>query len=379
MNLRIHQLHASRVHEALHTRPEGLRADEVAERLRQIGPNELERPARFVALRSLARQLLNFFTLLLFAAALLCFVAHRSSPGESMDVLGYALVAVALLNALVGFVQEHRAERAMAALRGYLPHSAVVRREGRELTVPLETLVPGDVLLLSEGERIPADARLVEASDLVVNDAALTGESRPSRLSAAPSSARLHEAENLVFGGATVLEGSGVAVVFATGARSEFGRVASLTTQVKRALSPLEREVNHMVRVLTTIAVVLGLGFFLYGVAIGRDLLTNLVFMMGIIVANVPEGLLPTLTLSLGVASVRMAKRKVLVRSLAAVESIGAVQVICTDKTGTLTDRHAHRERAQGHVRARPVDGRSARCGGRVPRPAHGARRLRPA
>ena len=163
MNLRIHQLHASRVHEALHTRPEGLRADEVAERLRQIGPNELERPARFVALRSLARQLLNFFTLLLFAAALLCFVAHRSSPGESMDVLGYALVAVALLNALVGFVQEHRAERAMAALRGYLPHSAVVRREGRELTVPLESLVPGDVLLLSEGERIPADARLVEA------------------------------------------------------------------------------------------------------------------------------------------------------------------------------------------------------------------------
>jgi sodium/potassium-transporting ATPase subunit alpha len=337
MNQRIHELPVSRVHEALHTRPEGLGAAEVAERLRQVGPNELERPVRFTALRSLARQLFNFFTLLLFAAALLCFFAHRSSPGESMDVLGYALVAVALLNAIVGFVQEHRAERAMAALRGYLPHTAVVRREGREHAVPLQSLVPGDVLVVSEGERIPADARLVEASDLVVNNATLTGEAHPARLRAEPSNARLHEAENLVFGGATVLEGHGVAVVFATGARTEFGRVAALTTNVKRTLSPLEREVNHMVRVLTTIAVVLGVGFFAYGVAIGRDLLTNLVFMMGIIVANVPEGLLPTLTLSLGVASVRMAKRNVLVRSLAAVESIGAVQVICTDKTGTLT------------------------------------------
>lgn len=339
MSRRLHELEVEEVWVALHASERGLGEDEIRERRAEVGANVLRAPPRFAWARRLAHQLTNFFALLLFASAGLCLVAERVSPGQSMDILGAALVAVAFLNATVGFVQEYRAERAMAALRSFLPAAVSVLRDGSPARISALDVVPGDVLLLEEGDRVPADARLVHADDLIVSNAPLTGESRPVRLSAAPTVARQRlEAENLVFAGAAVLGGKGRGVVFATGARTELGRVADLTTEVRRAPSPLERETNHMVRVLAGIAIALGVSFFIYGVAVGRDVMTNLVFMMGIIVANVPEGLLPTFTLSLAVASLRMARRNVLVTSLGAVESIGAVHVICTDKTGTLTE-----------------------------------------
>ncbi len=333
----IHNTAPERVFELLGSRKAGLTASEAKTRLAEVGANTLGAPARFRLLRSLFRQLTNFFSLLLDVAAVLCFVADAMQPGERMNVLGWALLAVSLLNALFAFLQEYRVERAMEALAKFLPPHVAVRREGSEIDLLAEEVVPGDVLVIKEGDRIPADARLVESTDLLINNAPLTGESAAVPLTQSATEGRLIDSNNITFAGCSVLKGSGLAVVFATGERTQFGQVAALSRDISRPSSPLERQTGHMVRVLTVIAVAMGGTFFAYGIFKGESLWVNLVFMLGIIVANVPEGLLPTFTLSLAMGSLRMARQNVLVKSLNAVEGLGAVHAICTDKTGTLT------------------------------------------
>lgn len=333
----IQNLPAGEVYTSLGSSPRGLDAAEALSRAGELGRNTIDVDDKMWWLRSLARQFTNFFTILLDISAAICFFAEYIQPGEGMALLGWALLGVSVLNALFSFFQEYRAERAMEELRKYLPHRIRVLRGGHEDDIDAADLVPGDVITVREGDRIPADARLVAGRDLSVSNAPLTGESQPLDLSPEASDAPLTEARNLLFAGCTVLRGSGRAVVFATGFRSQFGRIAMLSQGIRRAASPLERATGQMVRILTIIAVAMGLTFFAYGVLTDRSLWVNLVFMMGIIVANVPEGLLPTFTLSLAMGSLRMARRNVLVKSLNAVETLGSVHVICTDKTGTLT------------------------------------------
>ncbi|NDY74170.1 cation-transporting P-type ATPase [Desulfobacter hydrogenophilus] len=334
----IQHLAPDRVYTLLETNPEGLHGEEVEERLLNVGRNSFDIPDRWKMLRNFGKQFTNFFTILLIVSAIICVVAHRLNPGESMNFLGWALFVVALLNAFFSFIQEYRAERAMEALKKFLPQMVEVQRQGQVIKVPAEEIVPGDLLILAEGDKITADARVVEAEGLLVDNAPLTGEANPCVLVHGASSSRLVESNNIAFAGCTVIRGSGKAVVFATGLRTEFGKLAHLSQEIKRASSPLEQETAHMVRVLTVIAVSMGFAFFMYGMVTGRPLWVNLVFMMGIIVANVPEGLLPTFTLSLAMGSLRMARKNVLVKSLNAVEALGAVHVICSDKTGTLTE-----------------------------------------
>jgi sodium/potassium-transporting ATPase subunit alpha len=316
---------------------EGLNNNEALRRISEFGRNSIEVKQRFRALKSLFKQFRNFFTILLNASAVICFVADRVQPGESMNILGWALLGVSGLNAIFSFIQEFRAEKAMAALKKFLPALVKVRRDSIEAEVEAEFLVPGDIILISEGDKIPADARVLNCNDLLVSNAPLTGESKPISLTAEPSEQSLTDSHNVALAGCSVLRGSGEALVYATGLRTEFGKIAQLSQGIQRTASPLEKETGKMVRILTYIAVTMGVLFFLYGVFNGRPLWVNLVFMMGIIVANVPEGLLPTFTLSLAMGSLRMAKKNVLVKSLNAVEAMGAVHVICTDKTGTLT------------------------------------------
>lgn len=335
----------------LQSRAGGLTKAEAQERWREVGPNTIEVERRFRWLENLGRQFTNFFTLLLDLAAVICFIADHIRPGESMNILGWALLSVSVLNALFSFVQEYRAERAMEELRKFLPQRVRAMRGGEEREILGSELVPGDVLLVQEGDRIPADARLVVSHDLLVNNAPLTGESVPLARTAEASEESMSESDNILLAGCSVLRGSGRAVVFATGFRTQFGRIAMLSQETRRHISPLEQQTQSMVRVLSIIAVAMGLAFFAYGVYAGRPLWVNLVFMMGIIVANVPEGLLPTFTLSLAMGSLRMARRNVLVKGLNAVESLGAVHVICTDKTGTLTLNRM----AVAHV-AEPLD-----------------------
>jgi len=335
--VQIQHLPAAEIFALLGSRPEGLYQEEAVERLHEVGSNSVEVRDPWRLARSLLHQFTNFFTLLLFGSAAICHLAEAVQPGQNMDILGWALAGVALLNALFSFVQEYRAEKAMQALRHYLPANVEVLRAGRPVTLQAEELVPGDLMILKEGIRVPADARLIEAEGLLVNNAPLTGEAQPLALTAEPDDSRLLASSNLVFAGCLILRGKGLAIVFATGLRTEFGKLAHLSQALRRSPSPLERQTSHMVRILTIIAVTLGGGFFVYGVLSGRSIWINLVFMMGIIVANVPEGLLPTFTLALAMGSLRMARKNVLVTSLNAVEALGATQVICTDKTGTLT------------------------------------------
>jgi sodium/potassium-transporting ATPase subunit alpha len=274
---------------------------------------------------------------LLWIGAGLSFLSAYLHPGESMATLGVAIVGVILINAIFAFIQEYRAEKALEALKKLLPFYVQVIREGTEKKAHSREIVPGDIILLSEGDRVPADARLIESSGLKVNSAALTGESEAGLKDHGPSPGELLESPNIVFAGTTVTSGSGKALVFATGMGTEFGRIAHLTGAVEPTLSPLQKEIQKATRLVATIAALVGLFFFGLGFLIGRNFWDNFIFTIGITVALIPEGLLPTVTLSLAMASQRMVKRKALIKNLSSVETLGCVTVVCTDKTGTLT------------------------------------------
>jgi sodium/potassium-transporting ATPase subunit alpha len=289
-------------------------------------------------LRDLARQFTHFLALLLWLAAGLAFMLDYIQPGQGLRPLGTAIVAVVVINAIFAFAQEYKAERASMALRALLPDRAVVVRRGATRVLEARDVVPGDLIVVREGDRVAADARLIEASALKVNNASLTGESETLlRHSLPDEQANPLEASNLIFAGTTVLSGWGKAVVFATGRLTEFGKIATLTAGVISRPSPLQVELARVSRTVAVLSLLIGGSFFLLGRWIGRTFWENFVFAIGIIVANVPEGLLPTVTLSLSMAAQRMARRNALVKDLPAVEALGSTTVICTDKTGTIT------------------------------------------
>ncbi len=336
--MRIASLNAEQVLDSLRSSASGLSGEEAAHRLAEYGPNRLEDVGRENMLLAFAREFTHFFALILWLAAGLSFLAEHYDPGQGMARLGVAIVAVILINGAFSFWQEYKAEQAVAALRRLLPHRVVVLRDGETVQLDAVNLVPGDVVLLREGDAVPADCRLIEALRLMVNTANLTGESRPTPRIAegCQAEAPIHAA-NLVLAGTALVSGEGRAVVYATGMHTEFGRIAHLTQAAGEAVSPLKREILRLSRLIALFAIGLGLAFFAIGQAIGLPFWGNLLFAIGIIVANVPEGLLPTITLSLAMATQRMAKRNALVRHLPAVEALGSTSVIVSDKTGTLT------------------------------------------
>lgn len=319
----------------LGSRPEGLSPAEVLARTSAVGANELHAAPRPHLVRHLVANLTHLMALLLWVGGLLALFA-------GLPQLTIAVWAVNLINGAFSTWQEHRAERAVQALSALLPATARVLRDGMEVEVGAPELVPGDVLLLAEGARISADARLVQAHELRVDQSALTGESRPVRRTADPlpplAGRPTAEELNQVFAGTLVTSGRGTAVITATGMRTAFGGIAELTQSVPHELSPLQRELATLTRVVGAIAILIGLLFLaLAQLLTTMPLQRGLVFALGMIVAFVPEGLLPTVTLSLALATQRMAARRALVKRLSAVEALGSTTVICTDKTGTLT------------------------------------------
>lgn len=334
----IHRLQIEDVMKRLETDNAGLSFDEAQRRLAYYGPNVLVKPNRYSLLRGLLRHVTHFLAVLLWVAAGLSFVADFMRPGEGMAPLGWAILGVLVINAGFAFFQEYKAERALHALRRLLPDTAWVTRGGQSLEIARSEIVPGDVLILEEGDRVPADARLIEAVGMRVDNAALTGESRPKRRTTESiSDGHWLDIPNLAFAGTTILSGHGRAVVFATGMRSEFGKIAALSTMVETGLSPLQNEIVKVTHFVAVISLAMGATFFLVGVWTGLGFWISAVFGIGIIVANVPEGLLPTVTLALAMSSQRMAKRNALIKHLPSVETLGCTTVICTDKTGTLT------------------------------------------
>ena len=331
------------VYQALGTSPQGLTEDEAFARLAKHGKNVLPAKVSRPIIFKFVDQFTSLFAIMLEAAAVLVFVAAMLSTGSSRQDninVTIAIIAVVLLNATIGFFQEYKAEKATEALQKLVPANAKVIRDGEVTIAAAADLVPGDIIALEEGDSISADARLVRQYELSTNNIALTGESDAVRKTA---DAILEEElatinmPNLVFMGTSVASGTGRAVVFATGLKTEFGKIYSLTADVSDEKSPLMKEIDVMARTVSIIAMVCGVALFFMGKVLGLDWVGALLFALGVMVALVPEGLPATLSVALSVGVQRMAKAKALIKNLGAVETLGSTNVIATDKTGTLT------------------------------------------
>ena len=335
---RIFRLDSVALLSRLQTTEQGLTAAQATRRLREFGPNVLEQAVSKNYLLAYLSQYCQLFAMLLEVAAGLAFVANHFAPGEGTDILAWAILAAVVVTATFTFWQEYRTDKVMAALLMLMPTLVSVRRQGVAISIDSRELVPGDVMLLEEGDKVAADGVLIEANSLYLNLSSLNGESAPAprELTAGEASRQL-EARNMVFAGTSVVTGSGIALVTGTASATEFGKIASLTKNVRKLLTPMQREVIRITRTMTVIALIIGCVFFGLGLFFGKGLLVSSIFALSLIVAAVPEGLLPTITLSLSLASQRMARRQALIKNLDSVETLGSTTVICTDKTGTLT------------------------------------------
>lgn len=299
----------------------GLTSREAAARLAEVGPNVVPHGRRVSPWRMILRELTHLLAVLLWIAAALAVLA-------GIPALAIAIVVIVALNAAFAFAQEYRADRSAQRLSRLLPMAARVMRDGEAVTVPAADLVPGDVVLLAAGDRVAADLDVVSAADLALDESLLTGESAVVR----------HARGDILRGGTFVVQGEARAVVVATGSRTVLADIGRLTAGAQRPPSPMTLELKRVVRVIAVIAAIVGVGLGATSLLLGLGLTQAFVFAIGVSVALVPEGMLPTVTLSLARGAELMAEKHALVRRLDAVETLGATTFICTDKTGTLTE-----------------------------------------
>ena len=330
----IESLPAAAVYAELKTAASGLTQVEAEKRLAYYGKNSIQkRKSKPLIIKFLAN-FTHLMAILLWIGGVVGFIAQ-------LPQLGVAIWLVNIINGLFSFWQEYQAEKAVEALGELLPVYAHVLRDGGEARILAEELVPGDVIILAEGDRISADGRLVEADDFRADQSILTGESHPAhKTKDVGNRTDLGRAEqpNLIFAGTNAASGSGKAVVFATGMNTEFGKIADLTQSMGEVQSPLQKELGRVTRLVSVMAMSIGAFFFVMAILVANvNIAESFIFAMGMIVAFIPEGLLPTVTLSLAMGVQRMAKRNALIKRLSAVETLGCTTVICTDKTGTLT------------------------------------------
>ncbi|MGH9943733.1 MAG: cation-translocating P-type ATPase [Pyrinomonadaceae bacterium] len=328
-----HTLTAEDSFERLESTPRGLTAAEAARRLDDLGPNELQASGHVSPWAILLEQFKNvLIIILLFATALSAFLGH--------GVEAIAITVIVLFAVVLGFVQEYRAERAIEALREMAAPTATVIREGREREVPARELVPGDLILLATGDKVPADVRLVEAFNLQTVEAALTGESAPVEKHTRPledEQLPTGDRKNMAYAGTAVTYGRGRAVVAATGMGTEFGKIARMLESVETGKTPLQANLDRVGKTLARAAFVVVLVIVALGLFRGQPFVEMLIFGVALAVAVVPEALPAVVTISLALGVKRMVKRNALVRRLPAVETLGSTSVICSDKTGTLT------------------------------------------
>lgn len=325
--------------ERLNTSKAGLSIAQASQRLRKHGPNTVAVDVPIPICTLLRENFMHTMAVLLWCAGIAAFLAQ-------MPELGTAIWLVNIINGTFSFWQEYRAEKATDALKHLLPLNAKVVREGAVVIIPAVDLVPGDIILVNEGDRIPADARVISAERLQIDQSTLTGESRPNHKTARPfepnhennTSVCRPDTPNLLFAGTNAQTGHGMAVVYATGTETEFGRIACLTQIIADQPSPLQKEMVRVTQVVTLLAVSIGATIFAIAMTVTHTVVYAFTFALGMIVAFVPEGMVPTVTLALALAVQRMAKRQALVKRLSSVEALGCTNIICTDKTGTLTE-----------------------------------------
>ena len=331
--MRWHQREISDVLEALGTSLEGLSAQEARKRLDDYGPNELKEKEKKTPLTMLLDQFRDFMILVLIAAAVI-----SGFIGEASDTV--AIIVIVILNAVIGFVQEYRAEKAMAALKKMAAPSAMVIRSGMPTTIDASEIVPGDMVTLEAGGVVPADLRLLESAQLKVEEAALTGESLPAE----KNTAALHDEhlpigdrKNMAYKGTFVTNGRGIGIVAATGMSTELGKIATMLQEEEEVKTPLQKRLANFgkklaVAVLAICAIVFGIGIIR-----GEQPMLMLLTAISLAVAAIPEALPAVITISLALGAKKLVKQNALIRKLPAVETLGSVTYICSDKTGTLT------------------------------------------
>ncbi|SFM57373.1 cation-translocating P-type ATPase [Methanolobus profundi] len=332
-----HNISLEQMFERLNGSAEGLSSEEANKRGDLCGRNVFEETRKDSLLIRYLKQYKNFFSLLLLFGSILSFIAEWLDPGQGNIFIAIALLGVVILNGTFTFIQEYQAERIMASFKNLIPPKARVMRDGKITEILATDIVVGDVIYLEEGDKIPADGRLIEENSLKVDNSPITGEAEPQLRSLECTHPNILECRNMVFSGTLVQTGNGKAIIFGIGSDTQIGKLAALTEQTISVDTPIRRELNDFIKIISAIAIFLGVSFFIVGFLIQDTFLANLIFAIGIIVANVPEGLLPTVTLALSLASKRMAKRNALIKQLESVETLGSTTVICTDKTGTLT------------------------------------------
>ena len=327
-------MHINEVFDALNASPNGLTTEEAEARLKKYGLNTLVEKKQVSFFYKFIVHFKDLFGILLLSASVLSVIGGM--PELSLIILG-----VVLINIFFSLFQESRAEKAMATLKRWMPEYAKVTRDGELQKILVTQIVPGDIIVLEEGDRVPADARLIDAFDLWTNNVPLTGESEPQPRTAEPTAtvekAYLYST-NLVFMSTSVARGRGKAIVYATGMNTQFGQIANLTQAIREEESPLQKEIGLTAKYDFIIAVVVGSVFFLASMLfLHADFFTSILFMIGVMVACVPEGLQVTVSSALAINVLKMVKQNVLVKRLSAVQTLGSVTVICTDKTGTIT------------------------------------------
>jgi sodium/potassium-transporting ATPase subunit alpha len=321
----------------------GMTPEKAKEVFERDGPNQLTPPKTIPEWVKFCKQLFGGFSILLWIGAILCFMAYsivattsEDPPGDNL-YLGIVLTGVVVVTGCFSYYQEAKSSRIMESFKNLIPQFAIVVRNGEKLNVHAEELVVGDIIEVKFGDRIPADIRIIIAHGFKVDNSSLTGESEPQTRTAEFSHENPLETRNLAFFSTNAVEGTARGVVVNTGDRTVMGRIANLASGLEVGETPIAREIAHFIHLITGVAVFLGVSFFIIAFILGYDWLEAVIFLIGIIVANVPEGLLATVTVCLTLTAKRMASKNCLVKNLEAVETLGSTSTICSDKTGTLT------------------------------------------
>ncbi|XP_065752387.1 potassium-transporting ATPase alpha chain 2 [Phocoena phocoena] len=321
----------------------GLSSTRAAELLARDGPNTLTPPKETPKIIKFLKQMVGGFSILLWIGAVLCWIAYgiqySNDKSSSLDsvYLGSVLALVVILTGVFAYYQEAKSTNIMASFRQMIPQQALVVRDSEKKTVPADQLVVGDIVEIKGGDQIPADIRVLSAQGCKVDNSSLTGESEPQPRSSEFTHDNPLETKNISFFSTTCLEGTATGMVINTGDRTVIGQIASLASGVQNSKTPIGIEIEHFVHIVAGVAVSIGVLFFIIAVSMKYHVLDSIIFLIGIIVANVPEGLLATVTVALSLTAKRMAKKNCLVKGLEAVETLGSTSIICSDKTGTLT------------------------------------------
>jgi len=317
---------------ALGTSKDGLPRDEAKKRLERYGRNELSVEAKIPAWLMFLSQFKDVLVIVLIAAGIISFAIGSLRDGTVMFI-------IVMINAIIGFVQEYKVERILERLKDLIKSPAKVFQDGTFVEINQEELVPGEIVQIEEGDKVPADIRIIESFNLRTNDFSLTGESMPQEKHNDPIEGRLTLADmdNMAFVGTTVASGNAKGVVVATGMDTELGKIASMTEETGETKSPLQKELGVLANRLTAIVIAISIVLFVVALLQGFALYISLVYALGIAVAVVPQALPAQVTVSLSTASKRLAERNAVVKNLPSVETLGSTTVICTDKTGTLT------------------------------------------